>query len=85
MRYKEVKDVPNFFNSLLGFDYRVISDFYDEDGFYIGQINRNYKDGNLFISGGLRACWRNDIKFSCMNTLQNTVMFTFVVLRGEEK
>ena len=38
MRYKEVKDVPNFFNSLLGFDYRVVADFYDKDGYYIGQI-----------------------------------------------
>lgn len=85
MRYKEVKDVPNFFNNLDGFDYRVIADFYDEDGFYIGQINRNYVDGDLFVSCEVRAVWRNVIKFSRVYTLRDTVIFTFIVLKGEEK
>ena len=42
-----VKDVPNFFNGLLGFDFRVVADFYDEDGYYIGQIDRDYKVAKL--------------------------------------
>lgn len=42
-------------------------------------------NGELFVSDEVRAVWRNDIKFSRMYTLQETVMFTFVVLKGEEK
>lgn len=64
--------------------YRGIADFYGEDGFYIGKIDRNYA-GDLFVSDEVRAVWRNDIKFSRMYTLQETVMLTFVVLKGEEK
>lgn len=78
-----VKDVANFFNKLGGLDYRVLADFYGEDGFYIGKIDRNYA-GDLFVSDEVRAVWRNDIKFSRMYTLQGTVMFTFVVMKGEE-
>ena len=80
-----VKDVANFFSNLAGFDHRAMADFYDEDGFYIGHINRNDKSGNLSISGELRVCWRNNIKFYSMYILQETVMFTFIVLKGEEK
>lgn len=79
----KVKDVGVFFDNLCGFDYRVIADFYDEGGFYIGQINKNYMNGEMFVTDELRAFWRNTIKFYSMNTLQNTVMFTFVVLKGE--
>ena len=81
----KVKDVSVLFDNLCGFDYRVIADLYDEDGFYIGQINKNYVNGDLFVSDEVRAVWRNDIKFSRMYTLQETVMLTFVVLKGEEK
>lgn len=81
----KVKDVGVFFDHMYGFDYRTIAEFYNEDGYYIGQINRNYNGGDLFISGGLRACWRNSIKFTRMYTLQETVMFKFIVLKGEEK
>lgn len=81
----KVKDVMVFFDNLYGFDYRVIADFYDEDGFYIGQINRNYADGDLFVSCEVRAVWRNVIKFSRVYTLRDTVIFTFIVLKGEEK
>lgn len=79
-----VKDVSVLFDNLCGFDYRVLTDFYGEDGFYIGKIDRNYA-GDLFVSDEVRAVWRNDIKFSRMYTLHDTVMFTFVVLKGEEK
>lgn len=50
----KVKDVSVLFDNLCGFDYRVISDFYDEDGFYIGQINKNYVNGELFVSDEMR-------------------------------
>lgn len=85
MRYKEVKDVPNFFNSLLGFDYSVIADFYDKDGYYIGQINRDYKDAKVVISSELRGVWRNKVLFCSMYTMREAVMFKFVVLKGEER
>lgn len=85
MRHKEVKDVPNFFNGLLGFGYSVIADFYDEDGYYIGQINRDYKDVKVVISSELRGVWRNKVLFSSMYTMREAVMFKFVVLKGEEK
>lgn len=84
MRYKEVKDVANFFNSLLGFDYRVVADFYDKDGYYIGQIDRDYKATRLVVSSELRGVWRNKALFTSMNTMRDTVMLTFVVLKGEE-
>lgn len=80
----KVKDVGVFFDNLYGFDYRVLADFYGEDGFYIGKIDRNYA-GDLFVSDEVRAVWRNGIKFSRMYTLQETVMVTFIVLKGEEK
>lgn len=79
----EVKDIAKFFDNLDGFDYRVLADFYGEDGFYIGKIDRNYA-GDLFVSDEVRAVWRNYIKFSRRYTLQETVMFTFIVLKGEE-
>ena len=78
----KVKDVSVLFDRLYGFDYRVLADFYGEDGFYIGKIDRNYA-GDLFVSDEVRAVWRNDIKFSRMYTRQETVMFTVVVLKGE--
>lgn len=78
----QVKDVANFFNILGHLDYRILTDFYGEDGFYIGKIDRNYA-GDLFVSDEVRAVWRNDIKFSRMYTLHDTVMFTFIVMKGE--
>ena len=85
MRYKEVKDVTNLFNSLLGFDYRVVADFYNEDGSYIGQIDRDYKDARLGVSSELRGVWRSKVLFHCMYTMRDTVMLKFIVLKGEEK
>lgn len=79
-----VKDVANFFNNLDALDYRVLADFYGEDGFYIGYLDRNCA-GDLFVSDEVRAVWRNTIKFSRIYTLRETVMFTFIVLKGEEK
>ena len=84
MMYEEVKDVANFFNNLLGFDYRVIADFYDKDGYYIGQIDRDYKDAKVDISHELRGVWRNKVLFSSMYTMREAVMFKFIVLKGEE-
>ena len=81
----KVKDVCGLFDNLCGFDYRVIADFYDEDGFYIGKINKNYVNGELFVSDEVRVFWKNKVKFYRMYTLQDTVMFTFVVMKGEEK
>ena len=81
----KVKDVSVLFDNLCGFDYRVIADFYDEDGFYIGQINKNYVNGDLFVSDEVRVFWKNKVKFYRMYTLQDAVIFTFVVLKGEEK
>lgn len=80
----QVKDLANFFNYLDDIDYRILADFYDEDGFYIGKIDKNCAS-DLFVSDEVRAVWRNDIKFSKMYTLQETVMLTFIVLKGEEK
>lgn len=77
-----VKDVANFFNNLDGIDYRVLVDFYGEDGFYIGHIDRNCA-GDLLVSDEVRAVWRNAIKFSRIYTLRDTVMLTFIVLKGE--
>lgn len=84
MRYEEVKDVANFFNNLLGFDCRVVADFYNKDGYYIGQIDRDYKGAKLGISSELRGVWRNKVLFSRMHTVRDTVMLTFIVLKGEE-
>lgn len=81
----KVKNVSVLFDNLCGFDYRVISDFYDEDGFYIGQINKNYVNGELFVSDEVRVFWKNKVKFYRMYTLQDTVMFTFMVLKGDEE
>lgn len=78
----KVKDVSVLFDNLCGFDYRVIADLYDEDGFYIGQINKNYVNGELFVSNEVRVFWKNKVKFYRMCTLQDTVIFTFVVLKG---
>lgn len=81
----KVKDVSVLFDNLCGFDYRVIADLYDEDGFYIGQINKNYVNGELFVSDEVRVFWKNKVKFYRMYTLQDTVIFTFVVLKGDEE
>lgn len=81
----KVKDVVVSFDNLYGVDYHVIADFYDEDGFYIGKISRSYTGGGLSISDELKACWKSNIKISRVCTMQETVMFTFIVLKGEEK
>lgn len=78
----KVKDISVFFDNLYGFDYRVLADFYGEDGFYIGSLDRNHA-GDMLVSDEVRAVWRNNIKFSSIHILQETVMFAFVVLRGE--
>lgn len=80
----QVKDVVNFFINVDDLDYRVLANFYGEDGFYIGKIDRNHA-GGLFVSDEVRAVWRNDIEFSRMCTLKEVIMFTFIVLKGEEK
>lgn len=81
----KVKDVGVFFDHMYGFDYhRLLADFYGEDGSYIGHITINHV-GEMFVSDGVRAVWRNNIKFSRMYTLQEIVVFTIVVLKGEEK
>lgn len=80
-----VKDVANFFDNLCGFDYRVVADFYNKDGYYIGQVDKNYKDANLVISAELREVWRSEVLFHCMYTMRDTVMLKFIVLKGEEK
>ena len=85
MKSNESKNVSVLFDNLCGFDYRVISAFYDEDGFYIGQINKNYVNGELFVSDEVRVFWKNKVKFYRMYTLQDTVMFTFMVLKGDEE
>lgn len=79
----QVKDVANFFDNLCGFDYRVVADFYDKDGYYIGQVDKNYKDAHLVISSELREVWKSEVLFHCMNTMRDTVMFKFIVLKGE--
>ena len=79
-----VKDVANFFNSLLGFDYRVVADFYNKDG-YIGRVDKDYKDTHLVISSELREVWKSEVLFHDMYTMRDTVMVKFIVLKGEEK
>lgn len=68
----KVKDVSVLFDNLCGFDYRVISDFYDEDGFYIGQVNKNYVNGELFVSDKLRTFGK--VKILRVYTVQNTTI-----------
>lgn len=80
----QVKDVANFFNNLDVLDYRVIAAFYDEDGFYIGQIDRVWKDGYLDIDNELRVVWRNKVKFYNKRTVQGVDILVFIVLKGEE-
>ena len=80
-----VKDVANFFDNLDGYDRLIIAEFYDERGYYIGQIEHDDVDGSLTISKELRTLWKNKVKFYRMYTLQDTVMFTFVVMKGEER
>ena len=75
---------PTFFNSLLSFDYRVVADFYDKDGYYIGQIDRDYKGTRLSVSSELRGVWRNKVLFSRLHTVRDTVILTLIVLKGEE-
>lgn len=79
----KVKDVSVLFDNLCGFDYRVISDFYDEDGFYIGQVNKNYVNGELFVSDKLRTFWESKNIKGIYGSEYN--YFTFIVLKGEEK
>lgn len=81
----QVKDVANFFDNLCGFDYRVVADFYNKDGYYIGQIDRDYKDARLDISSELREVWKSEVLFHDMYTMRETVMIKFIVLKGEEK
>lgn len=80
-----VKDVANFFGNLDGYDRLVIAEFYDERGYYIGQIEHDDLDGSLTISKGLRTLWRNRVKLSGTCIGQRGDLFTFVVLKGEEK
>lgn len=80
-----VKDVANFFNNLDDLDYRVIAAFYDEDGFYIGQIDRVWKDGYLDIDNELRDVWRNKVKFYNKRTVQGVDILVFIVLKGGEE
>lgn len=81
----QVKDVANFLDNLDGFDYRVMAAFYNEDGFYMGQIGRNCKDGHLVIDNKLRAVWRNNVKFYKKCALKSRDVYAFIVLKGEEK
>lgn len=81
----KVKDVSVLFDNLCGFDYRVIAEFFSEDGYYIGEIDHDYMNGFLSVPNELRAVWINKVKFSRMYTLQNEVIITLVVLKGEEK
>ena len=81
----EVKDVTNFFNNLDGIDYWVIAAFYNEDGLYIGRIDRNCRDGYLDIADELRTVWRSKVKFYKKLTLQGRDILVFIVLKGEEK
>lgn len=84
----EVKDVANFFGSLDRFDELVIAEFYDEGGYYIGQIKYDNIDGSLTISKELRTLWRNQVKLSHMYTDQSGEsgdLFSFIVMKGEEK
>ena len=80
-----VKDVANFFNNLDDLDYRAIAAFYNEDGFYIGQIDRVWKEGYLDIDNDLRDVWRNKVKFYNKHTVQGVDILVFIVLKGEEK
>lgn len=80
-----VKDVANFLDNLGGLDYRLIAEFFSEDGYYIGEIDHDYMNGFLTVPNELRVVWRNKVKFSRMYTLQNEVIITLVVLKGEEK
>lgn len=80
-----VKDVANFLNNLDGLDYRVIAAFYNEDGFYIGQIDRVWKGGYLDIDNDLRDVWRNKVKFYNKLTVQGVDILVFIVLKGEER
>ena len=80
----QVKDVANFFDNLCGFDYRVVADFYNKDGYYIGQVDKNYKDSHLVISSELREVWKSEVLFHDMYTMRDTVMLKFIVLKGEE-
>ena len=81
----KVKDVSVLFDNLCGFDYRVIADFYNKDGYYIGQMDKNYKNANLVISAELREVWRSEVLFHSMQTMRDTVMLKFVVLKGDEE
>ena len=81
----QVKDVANFFDNLCGSDYRVVAGFYDKDGFYIGQVDKDYKDTHLVISSELREVWKSEVLFHAMYTMRDTVMIKFIVLKGAEK
>ena len=80
-----VKDVATFFDNLDGFNWRVLGEFYGEDGLYIGDIDRDYSGNKTFISKALYYVWRNRVKFSWTHTMDETIIFTFIVLKGEEK
>lgn len=80
-----VKDVANFLNNLDGLDYDVIAYFFNKGGFYIGHIERSFKDGHLTIDSELRALWRKKAKFYKKVVLKSSEIFVFIVLKGEEK
>ena len=41
-------------------------------------------NGELFVSDEVWVFWKNKVKFYRMCTLHDMVIFTFVVLKGEE-
>lgn len=80
-----VKDVVTFFDNLDGLNYRVLGEFYGEDGLYIGDVDRDCSGNKTFISKPLYYVWRNRVKFSWVHTMGETTIYTYVVLKGEEK
>lgn len=80
-----VKEVETFFNNMYDFDHRVIGEFYSENDIYLGQIDISCGDGFIWISYKLRPFWKSKVEILSVYTVQNTTIFKFIVLKGEEK
>jgi hypothetical protein len=81
----KVKDVEVLFNNMYDFDHRVIGEFYGENDIYIGQIDISCDAGFIWISDKLRTFWESKVKILRVYTVQNTTIFTFMVMKGVEK
>lgn len=80
----EVKDIANYFDKLCTLNLCLLGKFYNEDGVYIGCMSLLCRK-ELIISKSLYQVWRNRVRVLWVDDMNDTTVFEFVVLKGEEK